>query len=312
MSSTYDQLLSSARNQKELYDASAKDYIPQMCKALEKENPSLTKEDIRDRIKKDCVQLWGLRWIIYCLPEDYKDKVKQQNVKNKDIDKSDAVVHQKVTDKSTSDLANKIRRGVIEVAEKIGAVDHEAMDEFDDEETEIIRKAEKIKETTPWPTPETELGKQNAEDLGLSEPEAPSLTGDIIRQKIEAERRAEILKEENDQNRLKIDDLFGQIKELTAALNQALAAQKFEESPLYTSMAEKIKELEDIALGKIREGGFVNASQMSTTSTTPSPTASGVVKFDGTKLFGAIFKYRENVLELVHNGAEVTEVRLPK
>jgi hypothetical protein len=349
MPSTYDQLLSSARNQKELYDASAKDYIPQMCKALEKENPSLTKEDIRDRIKKDCVQLWSLRWIIESLPSEYKDESKDHR------SKADALLHHNVTEKGS--LLKEIKKGVIEVAEKIGS-------EFDDEETEILRKADKITASHPFPSPETEPSK-GADNLGLSDSnaegqEGQSMLDQILRKNIELETTLKQLTMEKHSDATRISNLEQQIAVLK---NQPKAATKpadgevsqmtheqledevlqlrdavkkmhmfhtgtdvsknaytadlqlqvdkykelAEQNGIRAEKAERAQEELAIALNNVLEG---KATEISSSSKPETHTTT--IKFDGPKLFGTIFKHREKVLELVHNGAEVTEVRLPK
>ena len=56
----------------------AKEYIPKMYLALRDENPNFTPEDARDRIEKDCVNIWSKRTILDALPDEAKDLKKQK------------------------------------------------------------------------------------------------------------------------------------------------------------------------------------------------------------------------------------------
>ena len=69
--SIYDNLLAQARG-------SAKYWIPRLCEALKRENPEMTPNDIRDTVKKDCISIWQRDTITYALPDQYKDKTRQQ------------------------------------------------------------------------------------------------------------------------------------------------------------------------------------------------------------------------------------------
>jgi len=69
--SKYDTLLKQARG-------SVKYWIPQLCQALKKENSTLSNEDIRDRVVKDCISIWQKDTIRNALPDEYKDKQKQE------------------------------------------------------------------------------------------------------------------------------------------------------------------------------------------------------------------------------------------
>ena len=46
--------------------------------ALRDESPTLTPEDARDRIEKDCVNIWSKRTILDALPDEAKDLKKQK------------------------------------------------------------------------------------------------------------------------------------------------------------------------------------------------------------------------------------------
>jgi hypothetical protein len=72
MASThYDQLLEQARG-------SAKYWIPKLCEALRKENSEMSNDDIRERVKKDCIGTWQRDTITEALPEEYKDKLRSE------------------------------------------------------------------------------------------------------------------------------------------------------------------------------------------------------------------------------------------
>jgi hypothetical protein len=74
----YDKLLEEAEAKAEAFRSTAKEYIPKMYYALRDENPNLTPEDARDRIEKDCVDIWSKRTILDALPDEAKDLKKQK------------------------------------------------------------------------------------------------------------------------------------------------------------------------------------------------------------------------------------------
>jgi len=82
--SKYDDLLKSAKADSKTFHESARDYIPKMCKALKDENPESTKDDIRDRIDKDCIEIWSKRTIRDALPEEYKHEEMKRESKKKE------------------------------------------------------------------------------------------------------------------------------------------------------------------------------------------------------------------------------------
>lgn len=65
--SKYDQLLEHARG-------SAKYWIPKLCQALREENSEMSNDDIRERVKQDCLPIWQRGTINNALPEEYKNK----------------------------------------------------------------------------------------------------------------------------------------------------------------------------------------------------------------------------------------------
>jgi hypothetical protein len=67
----YDTLLKQAKG-------SAIYWIPQLCLALKEENSNISNEDIRDRVMKDCISIWQKDTIRNALPDEYKDKQKQE------------------------------------------------------------------------------------------------------------------------------------------------------------------------------------------------------------------------------------------
>jgi hypothetical protein len=70
----YEGLLQLARNAGEM---TAKRWIPRLCEALRKEDSNLSNDDIRDRIERDCGDIWRKETIRNSIPEEYKnpDKV---------------------------------------------------------------------------------------------------------------------------------------------------------------------------------------------------------------------------------------------
>jgi hypothetical protein len=75
---SYDQLLQEASEKAEAFRSTAKEYIPKMYWALRNEDLSLTPEDARDRIEKDCINIWSKSTILETLPDEAKDLEKQK------------------------------------------------------------------------------------------------------------------------------------------------------------------------------------------------------------------------------------------
>jgi hypothetical protein len=76
--STYDDLLQKAREVAEQLRSTAKEFIPKMYAALRRENSNISASDARDRIQRDCVQIWSKRTILDALPDDAKNPEKQK------------------------------------------------------------------------------------------------------------------------------------------------------------------------------------------------------------------------------------------
>jgi hypothetical protein len=74
----YDTLLEQAKERADAFRSTAKEFIPKMYKALRDEDPNASPEDIRDRIEKDCVEIWSKRTILEALPDEAKDPKKQK------------------------------------------------------------------------------------------------------------------------------------------------------------------------------------------------------------------------------------------
>jgi hypothetical protein len=70
----YDELL---REIKKAHQAKTKEFIPQLCYALQNEDPFLSNEDIRDRIKKDLIDIWSKTTIQNNIPDEFKNEAKQ-------------------------------------------------------------------------------------------------------------------------------------------------------------------------------------------------------------------------------------------
>lgn len=49
-----------------------------LCLALKEENSNISNDDIRDRVMKDCISIWQKDTIRKALPDEYKDKQKQE------------------------------------------------------------------------------------------------------------------------------------------------------------------------------------------------------------------------------------------
>jgi regulator of replication initiation timing len=77
--SEYDDLLTEATAKAEAFRATAREYIPKMYAALRNENPNISPGDARDRIQKDCINIWSRRTILDALPDEAKDPEKQKS-----------------------------------------------------------------------------------------------------------------------------------------------------------------------------------------------------------------------------------------
>ena len=90
---SYDELL---RQIKKEHQAKAKEFIPQLCYALQNEDAFLSNEDIRDRIKKDLIDIWSKTTIQNNIPDEFKDDAKQA-AKEKADQKRKNVIEECVT-----------------------------------------------------------------------------------------------------------------------------------------------------------------------------------------------------------------------
>jgi hypothetical protein len=74
----YDVLLAEAIAKAEAWRATARDYVPRMYAALRSEDSNLSPLDAKDRIQKDCINIWSRRTILDALPDETKDSKKQK------------------------------------------------------------------------------------------------------------------------------------------------------------------------------------------------------------------------------------------
>jgi hypothetical protein len=102
---SYDELL---RQIKKEHQATAKEFIPQLCYALQNEDAFLSNEDIRDRIKKDLIDIWSKTTIQNNIPDEFKDDAKQA-AKEKADQKRKNVIEECVTVSSQMGLCNNCR-----------------------------------------------------------------------------------------------------------------------------------------------------------------------------------------------------------
>ena len=75
----YDDLLDEAKSKAAAYMSTARVYIPKMYNALMSENKNISPQDARDRIEKDCVDIWSRRTILDALPDEAKNQEKQKS-----------------------------------------------------------------------------------------------------------------------------------------------------------------------------------------------------------------------------------------
>ena len=97
---SYDELVKTIKSE---HKNLAKELIPQLCYALANEDPMLSEEDIRARIKKDLIDIWSISTIYDNIPDEFKDKQKQEAGKKrkKNVRESSATTsEQKVIEQS--------------------------------------------------------------------------------------------------------------------------------------------------------------------------------------------------------------------
>ena len=75
----YDDLLEEVRSRAVAYISTAKIYIPKMYNSLMNESKDISPEDARDRIEKDCFGIWSKRTILDALPDEAKNRKKQES-----------------------------------------------------------------------------------------------------------------------------------------------------------------------------------------------------------------------------------------
>lgn len=76
---TYEKLLTEVRQEFDAFNAmTAKKYVPKLWETLKNENPDLSREELRDRLEKDCIEFWSQRRILEALPDEAKDQKKQK------------------------------------------------------------------------------------------------------------------------------------------------------------------------------------------------------------------------------------------
>ena len=89
----YDELLGEVRKKAEaFFRLSANEYVPKMYWALRNENPNITPEDARERIEKDCTDMWKKRTILDALPDEAKDPEKQKSGRSRQKEQNSAAV----------------------------------------------------------------------------------------------------------------------------------------------------------------------------------------------------------------------------
>lgn len=71
----YDNLL---RELRQTIRRIAKEWIPKLCYALQRSDPRLTNEDIRETVKRDLILDWSRTTVYEHIPDEFKDKIKQE------------------------------------------------------------------------------------------------------------------------------------------------------------------------------------------------------------------------------------------
>jgi hypothetical protein len=90
---SYDELLKQIKKE---HQTKAKEIIPRLCYALRNEDAFLSSEDIRDRIKKDLIDIWSKTTIQNNIPNEFKNEAKQ-SAKEKADQKRKNVIEECVT-----------------------------------------------------------------------------------------------------------------------------------------------------------------------------------------------------------------------
>jgi hypothetical protein len=84
---SYDELLAQIKSE---HETKAKALIPELCYLLRKEDPWLSNDDIKDRVKKDLVDIWSPTTISKYIPDEFKNKKHQETgrMKGKSVSES--------------------------------------------------------------------------------------------------------------------------------------------------------------------------------------------------------------------------------
>ena len=75
MSNRYDEFLAELKNS---HNTTVKTAIARLYELLKEEDPNLSKDDMYERIMKDCLEIWRKETIQKFMPEDLKDKERQE------------------------------------------------------------------------------------------------------------------------------------------------------------------------------------------------------------------------------------------
>jgi hypothetical protein len=76
---TYEELLEESRFKIQSFlESTANEYVPKMFWALHDEDPELEAKDVKDRIEKDCFEIWSKCTLSDALPDEVKDSKKQK------------------------------------------------------------------------------------------------------------------------------------------------------------------------------------------------------------------------------------------
>lgn len=147
--SNYDNLLIQARG-------SAKHWIPRLCEALKKENPEMIVDDIRERVKKDCISIWQRDTITDALPVEYKNKRKQEagrKGRQRQLEQADGTVitTENVPDSNRASLVPNLQ------SEQYYGADDSSIARLKSQLEEVREENRKLRQTTTLPELEEQL-----------------------------------------------------------------------------------------------------------------------------------------------------------
>ena len=169
----------------------AKFLIPKLCAALKRENPDYSNYDIREIVEKDCIEIWQKATIRDALPDEYKEKMRQEQARmshtryetGSEQASEFAPFDESGNNRQDSNLANSSSFGPVEDVSDSDSEDFDRMNRGQDVMTES-QKIKKLEQRLNESEEERSLLRQEIKDLKttvnvLKEKDTPELLKEL-------------------------------------------------------------------------------------------------------------------------------------